>query len=153
MILLFFFIGSVHSAELLVKAKSHWMKAIDTAGQYTAWMAEYHRSIDKGQVVCIMPDGHKWGKKERPPIFIVIKIPGISVEQLQIYTMPDHDTTAFNENIGVAPVYRLRLWTLGEFTDSLLAACDLSGCVTIPQDELSNRMKKLKRPTVKVISP
>lgn len=153
LVLPLFFVGSVKSAELLVKAKSHWMKAIDTIGQDTAWMAEYHRSIDKGQVVCIMPDGHKWGKKERPPTFIVIKIPGIPPDQLQTYTMPDHDITAFNKSTGIAPVYRLRIWTLGILTDSLLAVCDLSGGVIMPLNKIGNRMKKLKRPILKGINP
>jgi hypothetical protein len=127
------------------------MKAVDTTGRDNAWMAEYHQVIDKGQVVCIKPDGHKWGKKERLPKFIVVKLPGVSVDSVRQYMQAD--AGEFDEKLGIAPVYRIRIWTLGIFTDSLLDASDLAGRVTISKDSLANRMEKLKRPTVRGVSP
>lgn len=42
-------------------------------------------SYKRGYVVCVMPDGHPWGSKERPPLFAVLKVPGLTVEEAQQY--------------------------------------------------------------------
>jgi len=41
------------------------------------------RAFTKGMVVDIKDDGHIWGTEERPPLFRVIKIPGVPKEDLQ----------------------------------------------------------------------
>jgi|GEM_PF-6343291 len=41
------------------------------------------RDFTKGMVVDIKDDGHRWGAEEKPPLFYVIKIPGIPKEDLQ----------------------------------------------------------------------
>ena len=38
-----------------------------------------------GHVIAIMPDGHEWGSQECLPKFYIIKIPGVSVDDLQDY--------------------------------------------------------------------
>jgi len=38
-----------------------------------------------GMPVVVMPDGHIWGLAEGPPTFVVIKLPGVSVEAVQKY--------------------------------------------------------------------
>lgn len=57
------------SAELLVMAESgsHWSHA------------------KKGDVVAVREDGHKWGKKECLPLFVVVKVPDMTVEEARIY--------------------------------------------------------------------
>jgi hypothetical protein len=41
------------------------------------------RAFTKGMVVDIKDDGHKWGTEEKPPLFRVIKVPGVPKEDLQ----------------------------------------------------------------------
>ncbi len=40
-------------------------------------------SYDPGDIIMVRPDGWKWGKKEGPPLFKVIRVPGVAVEELQ----------------------------------------------------------------------
>jgi hypothetical protein len=40
------------------------------------------RAFTKGMVVDIKDDGHKWGTEEKPPLFRVIKVPGVRKEEL-----------------------------------------------------------------------
>ena len=39
----------------------------------------------RGHVVCVMPDGHPWGKKECLPDFVVLKVPDMTIEEAQVY--------------------------------------------------------------------
>ena len=144
-------VGSVQSAELLVRTRSNWMKSLDTTGRDSAWMAEYHQVKDKGEVVCIKPDGHKWGNRGDRPVYLIVKLPGVPIDSVRKYMEPD--VGEFDEELGIAPVYRHRIWTLGIITDSLLDASDLAGSITNSKDSLASRMQKLKRPKVRAVSP
>lgn len=57
-------------AELLVKASdaTNPDPAKDQRGCYK-----------RGDVVCVRPDGHEWGRLEGLPRFVVVKVPGVSV--------------------------------------------------------------------------
>jgi hypothetical protein len=63
-------------AEVLIKALDHVHPdaVIDRAGSYK-----------RGHPVVVMPDGHPWGKEERPPKFVVLRFPGLSVDALRAY--------------------------------------------------------------------
>lgn len=37
----------------------------------------------RGDPVTVQPDGHPWGRKEGLPRFMVVKVPGVSVEQMR----------------------------------------------------------------------
>lgn len=37
----------------------------------------------RGDVVVVLPDGHQWGRKEGPPNFFRLKIPGLSVAEAE----------------------------------------------------------------------
>jgi len=56
----------------------------------------------RGMPVVVMPDGHPWGARERLPRFVVLKLPGISVDRVLKYIEPERD--ASNERT------RRRLW-------------------------------------------
>ena len=51
----------------------------------------------RGDPVGVFPDEHTWGKEEGLPLFIIVKIPGISVDKVQKYVdewlipNPDHN--------------------------------------------------------------
>lgn len=66
----------------------------------------------RGYPVAVYPDGTKWGNEERLPKFVIIKIPGVPVDNaiVQKYTQMEYEDTP-NED-GTYPVYRRRLWTI-----------------------------------------
>ena len=81
-------------AEILIKAISaaHSDPTKDQRGCYK-----------RGMPVVVMPDGHPWGNEERLPKFVVLKIPMISVAQVQKYIEPQIESDV---------VTRRRLWRI-----------------------------------------
>ena len=80
--------SSAYSAELLVKAKPHWMDSlsqeeVDKMDKDTR--QSYEARFQIGDIIAVRPDGWIWGKKERLPNFIVVKIPGMNLEEAQEY--------------------------------------------------------------------
>ncbi len=67
-----------YGAELLVK-------------MVDAWGTLESRSM-KGDIIVVKPDGWKWGKEERPPRFVVIKLVGVKAEDVKHYERPLMDT-------------------------------------------------------------
>ena len=62
--------STAYGAELLVKARAN------------------SASTEVGDVIAVRPDGWGWGNQERLPYYIVIKMPGVSVEEAQKYETP-----------------------------------------------------------------
>ena len=60
-------------AELLVLAKTAEVK---------------NAKWTRGDVIVVKPDGHKWGREERPPKFFVVRVPKAPVEDFREYTEP-----------------------------------------------------------------
>lgn len=73
----------------------------------------------RGYPVVVMPDSHTWGREECPPTFVLIKIPGASVDKVRKYLEPEREGTANAD--GIYPVYRRRLWKF-RFDDMPAAA-------------------------------
>ena len=48
----------------------------------------------RGDVVDVRPDGFKWGREECPPRFVVVCIPGSSVEESRKYLEPEIEEKA-----------------------------------------------------------
>lgn len=91
-------------AELLIKAIDaiHSNKDKDRRGCYK-----------RGDVVVVMPDGHEWGKEECFPKFVVVKIPGLSVEAGKKYTESDYDLSdPKGERVLTRRKYKLKLDSL-----------------------------------------
>lgn len=65
---LIIFSSNVYSAEFLVRANQP-----DNAIQ------------DYGDVVIVRPDGHVWGNVEKLPYYIVVKVPGVTVEAVKAW--------------------------------------------------------------------
>lgn len=78
-------------AELLVRAQGHWLDSL-TPNEIAAlpdWRKkEYTYRSKKGDIIVVRPDGWTWGREECLPRFIVIKIPGLSVEDAKKYEEP-----------------------------------------------------------------
>ena len=85
-------------AEFLIKAISatHPNPDKDRSGCYK-----------RGDIVVVMPDGHKWGNAECLPTFVIVKIPGLSVETAMKYIEPAY--VLGNEEFGIA---ERRRWTV-----------------------------------------
>jgi hypothetical protein len=75
-------------AELLVRAKKHWMDDL-TQKQVDAMTPEEKRSYSArsqiGDVIVVRGDGWKWGKCECPPEYVVVKVPGMSESDAKHY--------------------------------------------------------------------
>ncbi len=97
-------------AQILVMAidKTHADPTKDRRGCYK-----------RGYPVVVMPDSHTWGREECPPTFVLIKIPGASVDKVRKYLEPEREGTANAD--GIYPVYRRRLWKF-RFDDMPAAA-------------------------------
>jgi hypothetical protein len=72
-------------AEILIKAKSHWMENVDRSSWDQNKLSKYARRTSVGSPIVVKPDGWNWGSKEGPPGFIVLKIPGVSVPDVSRY--------------------------------------------------------------------
>jgi len=87
-------------AELLVRAKSHWMDSftqaqIDSLDE--SKKASRNARTQIGDIICVRPDGWTWGKEECLPTFIVARLPQYSVEDAKHFeevlmdnTDPEH---------------------------------------------------------------
>lgn len=85
-------------AEILIKAidATHSDPVKDKAGCYK-----------RGMPVVIMPDGHPWGKEERPPLFCVLKFPVIGVKRLEEYISEHRLAVDVTQSL-----YQRRVWQL-----------------------------------------
>ncbi len=87
-------------AELLIKAidATHADPDIDRRGCYKT-----------GDVVVVREDGHEWGALERPPIFRVLRLPGVpaaDVEDLAAEQIED------DNGVVQSDTFRRRAWRL-----------------------------------------
>ena len=75
--------------ELLVRAKGHWLDdktQAEVDAMDETQKEHYYARSQKGDIIVIAPDGHPWGKGERLPDFVVIKIPGVKVKKFKHLT-------------------------------------------------------------------
>ena len=45
----------------------------------------HHSHAKKGDIIAVVDNGHEWGKKEGLPLFVVIKIPEMTMEEAKLY--------------------------------------------------------------------
>jgi hypothetical protein len=73
-----------HSAEFLINAQNHWMDALtptEVNGMDQQALDNYTARGQKGDIVIVKPDGWVWGNSERPPEYIVVKVPTMTLAQ------------------------------------------------------------------------
>jgi len=88
--------SSCFGAELLVKAKPHWMddfKQEDIDKLTFRDKQSYEARSQIGDIIVVKPDGWKWGKEECLPNYIVIKIPDLKIEDAKKYEESLEDNT------------------------------------------------------------
>ena len=78
-------------AEFLIQARDHWMENLSQAeidALKPGAKITRDRRIAIGDLVVIKPDGWVWGNEEKLPYYIVIKAPGVAVEDVNHLTGP-----------------------------------------------------------------
>lgn len=81
-------------AEFLVKARDPIDLPKDEESR--------ERCYRRGDIVVVMKDGHEWGKEERLPKFVVVKIPGLDVAKAKHLTDPYYTDTGLVDLNGEA---------------------------------------------------
>jgi len=137
LVLILLLAGSVQSAEILIRAKAHWMETADTTGWTQEQLDEKHQATTKGSPIVVMPDGWKWGKKECAPDFIILKIPGLSPDKISRYLEELRDSTDFSKIIK-----RVRHKLPDGFVDSIMTKS--SGVATITKTKLKNVIRRFR---------
>jgi hypothetical protein len=93
--------------EILVYAKVQWMEEVSEE-EKDKWgvkmWAKYNRRLVKGNPIVVKPDGWKWGKRECPPDFVVLKIPNMTVKEGEKYLTVASDRVAELTEDGSYPV-------------------------------------------------
>jgi hypothetical protein len=111
-------------AELLVQAKKHWMDDM-TQEQIDALDEGKKKSrnarIEIGDIVVVRPDGWNWGKEERLPNYIVVKIPELSIEEAGKYENPLFSEP--DEN-GISHILKKRKWQVPGIEEHINAKKD-----------------------------
>ena len=113
-------------AEFLIKAISviHDDPEKDKRGCYK-----------RGDIVVVMPDGHIWGREETLPKFVVVKIPGLTVETAQKYTDPAY--VLGNEEFGVAERRKWRV-LVDSIPNNIKNQLLTNGQVTVTLNQVRN---------------
>lgn len=70
-------------AEFLVRAVGHYLDDVDPNTLPEHKREQWYARTQKGDVFCVRPDGWTWGTKECLPGWIVLKVPGLSVETVK----------------------------------------------------------------------
>lgn len=107
LILLFLIAPQVHSVELLVKAQPFWQRNKSIPEGITRDTISYLRDMwhqtHRGEIIVIKPNGWEWGRKERPPEYIVVKVPGMTVTQAIKYTQGLIDSSLYDGSLARQP--------------------------------------------------
>ena len=80
--------SNAFAAELLVKAKKHYMddfKQTQIDKMTASEKQSYEARSQIGDIIVVRPDGWKWGKEECLPNFVVIKMPDVTMEEAKKY--------------------------------------------------------------------
>lgn len=91
----------------------------------------------RGMPVVVMPDGHAWGRKEGLPNFVLLKLPGVSVERVRRFIEPDREADGLREDGNERTrIVRRRLWRI--FVEDIPASVSnrwlSQGSITIGPD-------------------
>lgn len=83
-------------AELLIRAKTHWKDEWNNAKVKSLTPLEleiYNARTQLGDIVIVKPDDWVWGGEECLPNFVIVKLPGVSVEEVNNYMESLMDNT------------------------------------------------------------
>ncbi len=127
-------------AELLIKAWSatHPDATKDRRGCYK-----------RGDIVVVKPDGFEWGAAETLPDFVLVKIPGVTVDKVQaltgMQTEDDAGTPLTDEN-GAPITYRRRRWRVlvDNIPPAILNELKTTGEVTVTPAQIRAYVTRIR---------
>lgn len=103
----------------------------------------------RGYPVCVQPDGHQWGTKETLPRFVVVKIPGVSVAQVERVIDAQTEDDSGVEQVddeGRLKTFRRRRWRV--LVDNIPAAIRnellTTGSVTVTPTQIRNYVRRVR---------
>ena len=91
MLIFFLLVSNVEAAELLIKAKPHWkdeFSVYEVNKMDTPTRQQYENRTQVGDIVVVKPNGSAWGKEEKLPNYIVVKVPDLTVKEALKYQEP-----------------------------------------------------------------
>jgi len=126
---------SANSVELLVQAKQNWARVADipegTTQDTLAWLRDMWSQTHRGEIVVVKPDGFNWGGMEGPPNFVIINLPGATMEQANKYVLSLVDSSVTDTPGAVETLHRnvkQRRWHFKKvLIDSALAQFAIDG--------------------------
>lgn len=107
----------------------------------------------RGDFVTVQPDGHKWGKKETLPHFVVVKIPGIDPKIVRELVQPqieDDDGVPTYKGIPgnepVPAVFRRRRWRLlvHNLPATIKQTLLTNGEITVTPSQVRNYIRRIR---------
>lgn len=101
----------------------------------------------RGDVVIVQDDGHEWGRKEGPPNFVVLRIPGAAralAERLTEEQDDDDTGTPLPVVDGDQPRHRRRRWSvdLNALPSAVRTALQTAGSASITRVQIRTRLKR-----------
>ena len=125
-------------AELLVKARgaAHADPEKDRRGCYK-----------RGDVVIVQEDGHEWGRKEGPPNFVILRIPGAARALAERLTEEQDDDDAgapLQDEQGQRRAFRRRRWRvdLDALPAAIRTALQNEGRASITRVQIRSRLRR-----------
>ena len=107
LLLLFLIAPQVQSVEILVKAQPFWQRSEaipeGTLQDSISYLRDMWHQTHRGEIIVIKPNGWMWGRKERPPEYIIVKVPGVTVAQAIKYTQGLIDSTLYDSTLSQQP--------------------------------------------------
>lgn len=99
-------------------------------------------SYDRGDVIDIKPDGHEWGTEEGPPKFVIIEMPGRSVESLRHLMESEEE----EDEEGLRDVIKLRRRGLRKAEVDAALRRPRGRLRLAREPRTANRTRRLRRP-------
>ena len=104
LLLLFLIVPQVQSVEILVKAQPFWQRSEaipeGTTQDTISYLRDMWHQTHRGEIIVIKPDGFDWGGNERPPEYIIVKIPGVTLGQAMKYTQGLIDSSLYDSSLA-----------------------------------------------------
>lgn len=108
----------------------------------------------RGEIIVIKPDGWEWGRKERPPSYIIVKVPGVTVAQAVKYTQGLIDSSLYDSSLATQPdtvdVKERRWHFLKKVVDSALVLWNVdSSFVVLTKEQAKTVVKEYDLAAIK----
>jgi len=121
-------------AEFLIKLIDH---------THSDPLKDSRECYKRGDVVVVMPDSHIWGKEEGYPKFLVVKIPGMSIETGRKYIEQQIQGDVMGETLDPSVVTRCRKYNvlLNSAPQTMIDTARTQGYITVDFNSMKYLIK------------